>query len=228
MKLSIIIPVFNEKNNIENVIESVKKADALGNEKEIIVIDDYSTDGSREILQRIDDIHLVLAEKNGGKGAAIKLGLPKVTGDFILFQDADLEYSPDDYKNLIPHATKETVVFGSRYLQKNKRNHLSLGVKMVNIIFNFLFKKSITDIATCYKIFPVSFKNDLLAIKENDFVFDVVQATVLAATKAKHIHEVGIYYSPRAYAEGKKLRLKHGLRIAMTTVIEGLKYRFSL
>ncbi|MEN9880968.1 MAG: hypothetical protein RLZZ308_151 [Candidatus Parcubacteria bacterium] len=225
MKLSIIIPVFNEKNNIKTILEAVKKADTNQFEKEIIVVDDYSTDGSREILAQDTDITLILAEKNKGKGAAIKLGLPCVTGDFILFQDADMEYSPDNYKDLLHKVSNETVVFGSRYLQKNKRNHLSSGAQMVNYLFNILFATKITDVATCYKIFPASLQKDLLKIKDNDFVFDVIQASIVPIKKGLMIEEVPIVYNPRTYKEGKKLKIKHGIRIAVITILEGIKYR---
>lgn len=225
-KLSIIIPVFNEKDNITTVLETVKGAITPGFEKEIIVVDDYSTDGTRDILKKIDGIHLILAEKNGGKGAAIKLGLSKVTGDFILFQDADMEYSPHDYKHLLPLVDNSTVVFGSRYLKNNKRNHLSGGARAVNILFNTLFRTTITDVATCYKIFPSDVKEKLEAIPENDFVYDVIQATIVAVKNKKTIREVGISYNPRTYAQGKKLRIKHGLRIVATTLKEGILYFF--
>lgn len=223
-KLSIIIPVFNEKNNISVVLNAVKQAPTPGFEKEIIVVDDYSTDGTREILKETEGVTLVLAEKNGGKGAAIKLGLTKVTGDFILFQDADLEYSPDDYKHLLPLVNTSTVVFGSRYLKNNKRNHLSGGARAVNVLFNILFRTTITDVATCYKIFPSDLKEKLANIRENDFVYDVIQATAVAVKNKKNIREIGISYNPRTYAEGKKLRIKHGLRIVATTLKEGILY----
>lgn len=223
-KLSIIIPVFNEKNNISVVLNAVKKAPTPGFEKEIIVVDDYSTDGTREILKETEGVTLILAERNGGKGAAIKLGLTKVTGDFILFQDADLEYSPEEYKHLLPFVDTSTVVFGSRYLKNNKRNHLSGGARAVNVLFNALFRTAITDVATCYKIFPSDLKEKLSNIRENDFVYDVIQATAVAVRNKKNIREVGISYNPRTYAEGKKLRIKHGLRIVATTLKEGILY----
>ncbi|MEN9552361.1 MAG: hypothetical protein RI935_738 [Candidatus Parcubacteria bacterium] len=228
-KLSILIPVFNEKTNILKVIDSVISADTLDFEKEIIIIDDYSTDGTRDILKERNELGgfaLILAEKNGGKGAALKLGLKEATGDFILFQDADLEYSTDNYKDILAHANENVVVFGSRYLQKNKRNHLSIGARAVNLMFNVLFGTKITDVATCYKIFPAHVKESLITLPGNDFVYDVVEASVVAVKKVGTIKEVPISYTPRTYEEGKKLRIKHGLRIVFSTLQGGIKYRF--
>jgi glycosyltransferase involved in cell wall biosynthesis len=228
MRLSIIIPVFNEKENISNVIDTVMHADSLSFEKEIIVVDDCSTDGSREILKKRTDITVLFAEKNGGKGAAVKLGLTKATGDYVLFQDADLEYSTDNYKDLLKEiSTKNDVVFGSRNLKKNKRNHLHLASDTVTLIFNSLFGTKITDIATCYKVFPASLIPKILEIKENDFVFDVIQVTKIIIKSGITIKEVPIFYNPRSYEQGKKMRIKHGLHIALATVKEGLRYRFN-
>jgi glycosyltransferase involved in cell wall biosynthesis len=225
MKLSIVIPVYNEKENISSVLDAVLKADALTFEKEIIVVDDCSTDGSRDILKERKDVTVLFAEKNGGKGAAVKLGLTKVTGDFVMFQDADLEYSTDNYKDLLKEIKGvDDVVFGSRNLQENKRNHLAFAANMVTTIFNIFFGSKLTDVATCYKIFPAKLVPEIIAIKENDFVFDVVQVTRIILESNLTIKEVPIAYTPRNYAEGKKMKIKHGLHIAFATVREGAKH----
>lgn len=226
MRLSIIIPVYNERENISQVLDAVIKADSLSFEKEIIVVDDCSTDGSREILKKRTDVTVLLADKNGGKGAAVKLGLTKVTGDFVMFQDADLEYSTENYKDLLREINHSNdAVFGSRNLKNNKRNHLYVGSNMVTFIFNLFFNSKITDIATCYKVFPALLVPKIIAIKENDFVFDVIQVTKIIVESGANLKEVSIDYAPRNYTQGKKLKIKHGIHIVLATLREGIKYR---
>lgn len=230
MKLSIIIPVYNEVQTIAEILAEVERADILGCEKEIIVVDDGSTDGTREVLQKKNGsieqrMCVIFRTLNGGKGAALKDGLHIATGDYILIQDADMEYPPaENYPVLLkPIIEKQTdVVFGSRYLKKNKRNHFySLGNKILTAFFNFIFKTHLTDFATCYKIFPRKLIPQLLEIKDDDFVFDVVQLTAVIAKNRYRIKEVPIDYIPRWYSSGKKLKLKHGLRILSALLMSG-------
>ena len=218
--------MYNERENLVNVIELVKKAHTLDFEKEIIVVDDFSTDGSRELLKNIEGIKAIYSERNGGKGNAVRLGLSAASGDYILFQDADFEYSTDNYKDLLQEVLNgHNVVFGSRALKDNERNYLVSASDLVNSIFNLLFKTKITDVATCYKVFPASYVPSMLLIKENDFVFDVIQVTKVLLQGGEHIKEVPIDYTPRNYAQGKKMRIRHGMRIASYAIIEGVKHR---
>lgn len=219
MKISIIIPVYNEAKTLIKVVEKVLSANVMeGIEKEIIVVDDGSTDGSTSIVRSLSDsrIKKILLSKNCGKGAAIKQALHLVSGDYILIQDADLEYDPKNYNVLlIPIIkAKAMVVFGSRFLKQNPRRiFYTAGNKLATHIFNFIFGTYLTDIATCYKIFPRELIPQLISVKNNDFIFDVVRVP-LAIVKAGYlIHEVPIDYSPRFYKEGKKLLPEHGFSI---------------
>ena len=217
-KLSIIVPVYNEIATIEKVLVEIKNADTLNFEKEIIVVDDNSTDGTKQALKETEDGQkkIIFSDKNEGKGAVIKRGLVIATGDYILIQDADLEYTPKNYPKLLkPILEKETeVIFGSRFLQKNKRNYFyAFGNIIATRIFNLIFKTNLTDLATCYKIFPKKLIPRLLEIKENDFVFDVIQLTATIIKNGYTIKEIPIDYFPRWHREGKKLKLKHGFKI---------------
>lgn len=218
MRLSIVIPVYNEAPTIGEVLAAIQNANTLDFDKEIIVVDDYSTDGTREILKEIRDenIKIIFGDKNGGKGAALKKGFAATTGDYILIQDADLEYTPANYPQLLAPILKgETeVVFGSRFLQKNKRNYFyAFGNIIATRLFNSIFKTNLTDLATCYKIFPKKLIPDLLKIEANDFVFDVVKLTATITRNGYTIKEIPIDHFPRWHKEGKKLKLKHGLKI---------------
>lgn len=222
MKLSIIIPVFNEEKTIEiltrKVLEEIKK---LSIEAELIIVNDASFDKTSEILERMKKnagdfkFKLINLEKRSGKGGAIKKALSFAEGDYFLIQDADLEYNPQDYPILLEPIlnNKTNVVFGSRSLKKNKRNVFWLVNKILTELFNIFFKTNLTDFSTCYKIFPASLKKDLIAIKANDFSFDVFYLTFTIAKRNILIYEVPISYEPRSYQEGKKLKIKHGFKI---------------
>ncbi len=223
-KLSIIVPVYNEIKTIGKILEEIKNADTLNFEKEIIVVNDKSTDGTTELLQQFgnkqqetnDKIRIIFSQTNSGKGAALKKGFAIATGDYILIQDADLEYTPKNYpKLLLPIINQESeIVFGSRFLQKNKRNYFyAFGNIIATKIFNLIFKTHLTDLATCYKIFPKNLIPKFLEIKENDFVFDVVKLTTIIIKNGYTIKEIPIDYFPRWRKEGKKLKLKHGIKI---------------
>ncbi len=213
MKLSVVIPVFNEKETIKKVIEKVKKSPV---KKEIIIIDDGSNDGTKKLLQDIKresptnyDIKILHLDKNLGKGKAIKRGFSLVNGDYVIIQDADLEYDPNEYTKLLkPILNKETdVVFGSRLLGKNihsRRNRLLyIGRISLSWITNILFSSRLTDIYTCYKLIP----NDLISkfdITSNGFELEAeLTAKILIA--GKKIKEVPIGYSPRSKKAGKKI-----------------------
>lgn len=213
LKLSVVIPVFNEKETIKKVIEKVKKSPV---KKEIIIIDDGSNDGTKKLLQDVKresttnyDIKILHLDKNLGKGQAIKKGFSLVNGDYVIIQDADLEYDPNEYPKLLkPILNKETdVVFGSRLLYKNKNSRrnrlLHIGRISLSWITNILFGSNLTDVYTCYKLIP----NDLIRdfdITANGFELEAeLTAKILIA--GKKIKEVPIDYSPRSKKAGKKI-----------------------
>jgi dolichol-phosphate mannosyltransferase len=218
MKLSIIVPVFNEKKTIEEVIKRVISAPAFDFEKEIVVVDDCSSDGTSELLEKLKEkfkFLLLRHEKNLGKGAAIKNGLNYLTGDIVLIQDADLEYDPKDYQKVLKPILegKTKVVYGSRNLSaENKPSSkiYNLGGKFLSFFFNLFFKTKLTDVMTCYKVFKkeVIFPSEL---SENRFGFDC-EITAKIVKKGFQILEVPISYHARSFKEGKKIRLKDGLR----------------
>lgn len=217
MKLSIIIPVFNERATAAPLVEKVLAVPLLGVEKEIIIVDDGSTDGSYEAVAPYAARIAVLIRlpRNIGKGAAVKAGLERATGDYILIQDTDLEYNPGEYGRLLAPiiAKKSEVVFGSRFLQKNKRNPLfALGNIFATALFNGRYNTALTDLATCYKVFPGYLKDLIVARPENDFVLDVVELTRIIVENRIVITEVPISYFPRPSRE-KKLRVGHGIKI---------------
>ncbi len=230
MKLSIIIPVFNEERTIRMLIEQVFKAvKDLNINAEIIVVNDGSTDNTLKVLQAIKNgrklkFELINLKKNSGKGSAIKVALPLVRGDYILIQDADLEYSPvDNYQLLIEPVlnSKSEVVFGSRALGHNKRNIFWLPSVFLTKFFNLLFGTNLSDFSTCYKLFPSFLIEELLEIKDNDFSFDVFYLTFLVTKHKLPILEVPIIYKPRR--ENKKLELKHGFKIFFCMIKTFLK-----
>jgi len=216
-KLSIIIPCFNEKQTIAKVLLNVKKVKLpRGWNKEVIVVDDFSTDGTRDDLRGYSNIKLILREKNGGKGAALKDGFKTANGDYILIQDADLEYDPKDYIRLLKPILKgeSEIVFGSRILKKNNvpfSKSYFYGGLLISKIFNLLFGTKLSDVATCYKLFPRYLVPRLIYLPSNDFVFDVIELTHQLIVSDKVI-EVPINYKPRSKKEGKKINWRHGIR----------------
>ncbi len=214
MKVSIIIPCFNEKNTVEALLDNVNQ-DSLF-DKEIIVIDDFSTDGTREILKKINDKYtkLILNESNSGKGYCIQKGIKEANGDLILIQDADLEYSPTDYKKLIDPITNgdADVVFGSRFIGSQQTRVLyfwhTVGNKFLTILSNMFTNLNLTDMECCYKVF----KKDVIhkiRLKENRFGFEPEVTAKLSKMNIK-IYEVGVKYFGRKYSEGKKISWKDG------------------
>lgn len=226
-KLSVIIPVYNEFSTIEKIIQKVQEAPI---NKEIIIVDDGSTDSTREILKslKINNVKVIYHDKNMGKGQAIRTALPFVTGDIAIIQDADLEYNPEEYPKLIKSIEKAEaeVIYGSRVL--NKEFHFvsfqnfifSLGGKTLSILTNLLYRSNITDEPTCYKVFKVDILKSLnLQCKGFEFCPEVTAKILRQGIK---INEVPIHCVPRTIREGKKIRLKDWF-IAVWILI---KYRF--
>ena len=215
MKLSIIIPCYNEVSTIEKIIEKINLQTDI--DKEIIVVDDYSTDKTRLILEnelkdKID--HLVLNHQNQGKGYSIRKGIEKATGEIVLIQDADLEYDPMDYKKLI-RPIKEglaDVVFGSRFLGLGERRVLyfwhTVGNKFLTLLSNMLSNLNLTDMEVCYKVFR-SEELKKLKLTENRFGFEP-EITAKIAKKNLRIYEVGVSYFGRKYKDGKKITWRDG------------------
>ena len=214
MKLSIIIPVYNEIVTIKTIIDKVKKADVDTCQTEIIVIDDASTDGTKEILNTISNQidKIIFNPTNRGKGYSVRKGIESSSGDIILIQDADLEYDPADYKNLIAPIVngKADVVFGSRFMGGQERRVMyfwhTVANQCLTLLSNMMTNLNLTDMETCYKVFK---KDELIKIilKEDRFGFEPEITAKIAKLKVK-IYEVGIGYSGRTYAEGKKIGLK--------------------
>ena len=222
MKLSVIVPVYNEKDTIFKIIERIVEVPV---EKEIIVVDDGSTDGTREILQdfKSPNLKIILKEKNEGKGSAIREGLKYVSGDVVVIQDADLEYNPEDWIQMlkIMEEKKAEVVYGSRVLGKGEKSSIAfyVGGRFLSLLTNFLYRTSITDEPTCYKMFRTDvIKGIELKCKGFEFCPEV---TAKVARKGYKIYEVPVSYKPRKIKEGKKIRWKDGL-VAIYTL---LKYR---
>lgn len=224
-KLSVIVPVYNEQNTIEEIIKRVMSVSVPGWLKEIIVVDDGSGDRTRKILKSWEKkVCVIFKEKNEGKGSALSLGFAKATGDIILIQDADLEYDPKDYPILLaPFDNLQVdVVYGSRFLGA----HLSTmfiyaqGNKFVTLVTNLLFNTNITDMETGYKVFRRRVL-DGMAIRAKRFDVEP-ELTVKVLKRGYQIYEVPISYYGRKFAEGKKLTWRDGV-VALWTLI---KYRF--
>src|SRR4030043_797645 len=214
MKLAIIGPVYNEVKTVSQIIEKLERVD-FGIEKEIIIVDDFSTDGTRDILKNYEGKYkIVYHDKNYGKGRALRNGFKQASGNWLVVQDADLEYDPNDLKDLL-EKTKEpgvVVVYGSRrlhhnYFEARKSGHIfALGGIFLTWLANLLYGTEITDEPTCYKMF----RTDLLPelnLKCERFEF-CPELTAKVAKKGIKIHEVPISYYPRHKGEGKKIKLK--------------------
>ncbi|HEW79623.1 MAG TPA: glycosyltransferase family 2 protein [Phycisphaerales bacterium] len=218
MKLSVIIPCYNEKDTIETIISAVRAA-PFGN-KEIIVVDDYSTDGTREIIKtklsgQIDKV--LYHSKNSGKGAALRTGIRAASGDILIIQDADLEYDPNEYPNVIDPIlqNKADVVYGSRFMGGEPHRVLyfwhSVGNNFLTLLSNMLTNLNLSDMETCFKAFRREIIQSL-SIEEDRFGFEPEITAKIAQLKNCRIYEVGISYSGRTYHEGKKINWKDGLR----------------
>ena len=214
LKLSIVIPIYNERETLETLIA---KVNAVDYDKEIILIDDFSTDGTREILKKYENkegFQVLYHNHNQGKGAALRTGFSSVNGDIIIIQDADLEYNPADYGTLIEPIMdgRADVVYGSRFLGGPHRVLFfwhSIGNMVLTTLSNMLTNVNLTDMETGYKVFTKKV-NDTLTFKCNRFGFEPEFTAKVAKTNFR-IYEVPISYNGRDYSQGKKITWKDGI-----------------
>ena len=222
--LSVIMPVYNEKETLSEILAQVRAVDL---EKEIVVVDDGSTDGTRAILREEEkkgDLKVIYHEANQGKGAAVRTGLEHASGDFIIIQDADLEYDPREYPKLLKPILEgqAEVVYGSRSLVFKETMFFlqSLGNKIVTLATNLLYGIALSDMETCYKVFRAEVIKSI-PLHSRRFEFEP-EITAKLLKRGYRIHEVPISYKGREYHEGKKLTWRDGITALWTL----LKYRF--
>jgi glycosyltransferase involved in cell wall biosynthesis len=224
-KLSVIVPVYDERNTVAEIVRRMRAVD-IPLEREFVLVDDGSTDGTRAVLGQLTDstVRVVYHEKNKGKGAAIRSGLAQVTGDLVLIQDADLEYDPEDWPKLLAPLLrgKAQVVYGSRFTGE-RRNMLFLhwiGNRFLSLVTNVLYNTTLSDMETCYKLFD---RRVLAAITLRSSRFDFEpEVTAKVLRQGIRIYEVPISYAGREFHEGKKITWRDGV-IALWTLV---KYRF--
>lgn len=216
MKLSVIIPCYNEIRTIEKIVDKVNLQKKYN--KEIIIIDDFSTDGSREIIESKikSKVHkIIFNEKNCGKGYSLRKGIEAASGDVILIQDADLEYDPSDYEKLIEPIKNNyaDVVYGSRFVGSEEKRVLffwhSIGNYTLTLLSNMFSNLNLTDMENCYKVFKSEIIKNI-KLEENRFGFEP-EITAKIAKKNLRIYEVGVKYYGRKYDDGKKITWKDGL-----------------
>ncbi len=224
-RLSVVVPVFNERNTIAEIVRRMRAVE-LPVALEIIVVDDGSTDGTRQILPQLEDstVRVKLHDRNRGKGAAIRTGLALVTGDVVLVQDADLEYDPEDWPRLLAPLIKgkAQVVYGSRFTGE-RRNMLFwhwVGNRFLSLVTNVLYNSTISDMETCYKMIDRRHL-DGLTLRADRFDFEP-EITAKLLRRGVRVYEVPISYSGRDFSEGKKISWRDGL-VALWTLV---KYRF--
>lgn len=227
MKVSIVIPCYNEIKTIAQILQKVQAVD-LPFAKEIVIVDDGSVDGTREFLATLQDenIRVILHAQNQGKGAALRTGFQQATGDIIIIQDADLEYEPQEYPKLLAPILdgKADVVYGSRFAGGESHRVLyfwhSLGNKFLTLLSNMFTNLNLTDMEVCYKVFKREVVQ-AITLTENRFGFEP-EFTAKIARRNFVIYEVGISYYGRTYAEGKKINWKDGVRAIYVILKYGL------
>lgn len=218
MRLSVVMPCFNEIKTIDHILQLITSVE-LKIDREIIVVDDCSTDGTKEFLAKLNgnpEIKVIYHATNQGKGAALRTGFSQASGDIIIVQDADLEYDPNEYPRLLePILSKNAdVVYGSRFIGGDSHRVLyfwhSLGNKFLTLLSNVFTNLNLTDMEVCYKVFKREILDDI-ELKEDRFGFEP-EFTAKIAHKGYTIYEVGISYYGRTYEEGKKINWKDGIR----------------
>jgi len=224
MKLSVIMPVFNEIRTIKEIIGRVL---AVELEKELVIVDDGSTDGTREYLMGLNDprIRVITSTRNQGKGAALRRGIQEIIGEVVVIQDADLEYNPGEYHQLIAPILdgRADVVFGTRFRGSTVRVHLfwhAVGNHLITLLSNIFTNLNLTDIEVCYKMFRTELLKSL-TLRSNGFSIEP-EITAKVARKRCRIYEVPVSYSGRDYSEGKKI----GWKDAVTALFAIVYFRF--
>ncbi|MBU0535011.1 glycosyltransferase family 2 protein [Patescibacteria group bacterium] len=227
MKLSVVIPVYNEKNTIEQLVNLVRSVDGV--DLEIVIVDDASSDGSVEILKNLEkkypDMKVIYKTANKGKGDTLKVGFAHTSGEYVIVQDADLEYDPQDYKKLLRTLEENNadVVYGSRFsgsYEKMTTLHY-FGNKILTLATNILFGVKLTDMETCYKLMPGDFVRKL-NIKSEGFEFEP-EITAKILKSGLRIKEVPINYKGRSFGEGKKITWRDGIKAVWSLI----KFRFT-
>ena len=227
MKLTVIIPVFNEEETIIEIIDLVKNTNLVD---EIMIVDDGSSDGTRKILEQYESdplIRVILQRKNEGKGSAVITGIRNASSDLVIIQDADLEYDPNDYAVLLKVFEENPatqVVYGTRFSSKRKNDFLfwnKLANRILTLITNILYFSRLTDMETCYKLFRREIVEDM-ELHARGFEFEPEFTAKLIKRKVQ-IKEVPIYFKPRNYTQGKKIKVSD----AFTAIWTLVKYRFS-
>jgi glycosyltransferase involved in cell wall biosynthesis len=226
-KLSVVVPVYNERNTLVEVVRRMRAVELPdGIETEIIVVDDGSTDGTRDVLKQLGDstVRVVMHSDNRGKGAAVRTGFEHVTGEYVLIQDADLEYDPEDWPRLVNPVLrgKARVVYGSRFTGE-RRNMLFLhwvGNRFLSFATNVLYNTTLSDMETCYKLIDRELLSDMRLRSERFEIEPEITAKILK--RGVRIYEVPISYTGREFEEGKKITWRDGVTALLTLV----KYRF--
>jgi glycosyltransferase involved in cell wall biosynthesis len=226
VKLSVVVPVYNERATIERIVAAIRAVPLPGLDREIVIVDDCSTDGTRDILAGLAQppgLRVIHHEVNQGKGAALRTGFAQATGDIVVVQDADLEYDPAEYPKLLQPivAGEADVVYGSRFITGKPVSPMPLSSVVANraltMMSNLCTGLKLTDMETCHK----AFRTDVLRrirVEENRFGFEPEVTAKIAKLKVR-VHEVGIGFNGRTYAEGKKISWRDGIR-AMRCIVK--------
>ena len=215
LNVSVIVPVYNERDTVLEILQKIKDKNFAGTTFEVVVVDDGSTDGSRELLEARTDLYakLIKMEKNSGKGAAVKAALHNCTGEYVLFQDADLEYDPADYRQMldIAHKFSPDIVYGSRVLAPQAIRvayfHHRFGNFLITLFFNILYNTTFTDIYSCYLMYKRKLV-DVQQLRENGWS-QHLEILARAVKHGRRFYEVPVSYYGRSFEEGKKIRWFH-------------------